>query len=301
MSFLKRLFRGSSQPTPPAPPAQQTSPPPEQQAAPHPVSSKPNEQPSPIMPLTDKGPDKDGHVRDGKVAYWYAAEDLPKRLTQVVVTFPPKSATRSKFGGFVLDNIMPTYESHRLLKSQPWIVHFFHFDTDWGPHPLVRADKVAAEFIACPIKCAFGFCQLPTSGLFAMHVQVDCPKLHPYLSYPQVTFELVLGLDTTYARENIEKLLNMNEARFTFTDGYASAQRALQYDVCAAVQPAAQDALVSQWKRLLAHHDRIPQSSRSFEAAVSLFRAQHPESEDPVLPFLAAAKLLGRSEITNDG
>jgi hypothetical protein len=230
---------------------------------------------------------------DAKGNNWYLATAHNNRVRQIVFTLPPTCACESKFSRLTL------FSPYRVTQKD-WVTEVFTLDGDPGPYLIARADDVTSKLRGHTTRVAFGFNHMKASGVFSIHVNVDCPQATKReIGFSNIGFEVVIGLDTERAVELYGKFIRRATTHICFAERtenagveYINAADGTRmtafpqgkFDLVSEVPPDCLFALEREWNALLSYHKTV--SRPDFQAAVNDLWTLLPQFQErcPIIP-----------------
>ncbi len=224
---------------------------------------------------------------------WYMATGHNDRVRQIVLTLPPTCACESKFSGLML---FPHYR----VTQKNWIMEVFILDGDPGAYLIARADGATRKLRGHTTRVAFGFNHMKASGVFSIHVNIDCPQAtRREIGDANIGFESIIGLDTERAVDIYGRFIRQPTKRICFAErtedaggkyiNVADGTRMTafpqgKFDLVSDVPPDCLSALEREWSALLSYHKTV--SRPDFQTAANDLWSLLPQFQEkcPILP-----------------
>jgi hypothetical protein len=222
-----------------------------------------------------------------KGSAWYLATAHNNRVRQIVFTLSPTCVCESEFSGLELS-------SHYRVAEYDWKAEVVDLDTVPEPKLIIRVDNLTSKLRGYVTRVAFGFCHMKSSGLFSIHVNVDCPQATcREIGRVNIGFEILAGLDQADSVNCYGKFIQRPNTNICFME---RTERRLhetmpptsilqgKFDLVWDVPPDCLRGLEREWNGLLSYHKKL--SSPDFQSAVSDAYKIIPNCSEkcPILP-----------------
>jgi hypothetical protein len=215
---------------------------------------------------------------------WYLANNLQKKLTQVVLNVKEKSWAKSRFATLMLAG------KYGPLIMNDWITGLFRLDSNSGPFLLVRADGFVLQIIKGTMDVGFSFFKMPQGGVFVLYI---APK--PVISgSPHPFIEIVYGLDiednrmrikNTFEKDTLEIVLaDRSDSQTTFIEtGEKFFNPLAKFDLTVPLATELRETLLREWQNLLDYHEGLPAYKKNHNEAAQTMWDLMPLSQSPIL------------------
>lgn len=203
--------------------------------------------------------------------HWFLVESRAKEFRQLVIEIPAGLGTATKHGFIFLG------EQFYDIITNTEALGFIRLDNYPDPLLLIRVDGGVAKFRSCPIRIAFNFCRMSSSGLVAVILDV----LH---SGERKQFERVYGLDASYIKSLLTDAMTGTVLKICFAEGkdtgktsggiFSTAALEGRFDVLTELSVELRAVFTYELSQLFNYHLSIPANKRDFQrGAAEMFES----------------------------
>lgn len=215
------------------------------------------------------------HPPNDQAGNWYRVENRAKHVRQIVLKLPGSPQLRPQ-----VSNLVPPGR-HSGFNNATWGALTLFMGDRENPIVFVKADREVQDFRNCAVRVAFGFYRMSSGGLFDVLVGIDCPVVERATGNPCV-FENPHNLGSDSSRKIATGLLQSDYLDLCFVGAGPNGPCTGYFGLRAPLSKECRAALDKEWNQLLAYHQSVPASRRSFQAATAQFERENPLEEDPI-------------------